>query len=56
MNLFNPKGAPGLTLSISKSSLEQMNVFEEREEIAKRNIENIQGIYNDEGGRSKMKN
>ena len=43
-------------MSVSKRSLEVIEDAEEREEISKRNIEQIQGIYNDEGGRSKMRN
>lgn len=56
MNLFNPKGQPGLGVSISTRSIEYEKNAEEIDENAKRNIESIQDIYNDEGGRTKMKN
>lgn len=55
MNLFNPKGQKNLAVSVSKRSLEEIKQ-ENDEEFENSKISHIQGIYNDEGGRSKMRN
>lgn len=55
MNLFNPKGQKNLAVSVSKRSLEEIKQ-ENDEEFETSKISHIQGIYNDEGGRSKMRN